>query len=204
MRTAIRVCLTAIAVGLPLLATAAGTLNASFYGRSPPLPPNAEIDVLGGVVPGKPVLFDTAMAGKVVLRLARDNETPTAERPLYRFEQQPDGSQRFYEIADPAYVSKLDADARQSVLTDLGKTTHRSIVDALGKSGALQKCVPPQLTGSNAAVVFYVVVKADGTERSSLFMPEGSVTECIQRTWAPRKHLPPGVDSTFRWTIRLK
>jgi hypothetical protein len=35
-------------------------------------------------------------------------------------------------------------------------------------------------------------------------LPEGSVTECIQKTWTPRKHLPPGVDATFRWIINLK
>lgn len=204
MRTAVRACLTVVAVALPLLATAAGTLNASFYGRQPPLPANATVEVLGGVAPGKPVLFESATAGKVVLRLARDTETSTAERPVYRFEQQADGSQRFYEMADPAYVNKLDAEALKSVATDVGKTTHRSIVAALDKSGALQKCVPPSVKGSNAALVFYVVVKAGGTETSSLFLPEGSVTECIQRAWTDRKHLPPGVDSTFRWIIRLK
>jgi hypothetical protein len=204
MRTAVRVCLTLAATGLPLLTDAAGTLNASFAGRPPPLPANSTVEVVAGVDPGKPVVFDTAAAGKVVLRPARENELPTAERPLYRFEWQADGGQRFYEIADPAYVAKLDADAIKSVATDLGKTTNRSIVDSFAKSGALQKCVPPAAKGSKAPLVFFVVVKADGSESGSLFMPEGSLTECLQKTWTARKHMPPGVDSTFRWIITLK
>lgn len=204
MRVAVRVCLTVVAAGLPLLADAAATLNATFSGRKPPVPANSSVEVVAGVDPGRTVVFDTAVAGKVVLRPARDNETSTAERPLYRFEWQADGGQHFYEIADPAYVNKLDAEALKSVATDLGKTTHRSIVDSFAKSGALQKCVPPSAKGSNAPLVFFVVVKGDGTQVSSLFLPEGSLTECIRNTWTVRKHMPPGVDSTFRWIINLK
>ena len=204
MRQVARVCLTLIASLSPLCADAAGTLNFSFAGRPPPLPANAKIDVAAGVDTGKTVVFDTAAPGSVVLRPAREGEQASAERPLYRFEWQADGSQRFYELADPVYVAKLDADALKSVATDLGKTTHRSIVDAFAKSGALQKCVPPAAKDSKVPLVFFVVVRADGTEARSLFLPEGSVTECIQKTWTARKHLPPGVDSTFRWIINLQ
>lgn len=189
--------------GLPSLALAAGTLNFSFAGRPPPLPTNASIDVAPGVDALKTVVFDTATAGKVQLRPVRPDEKPTADLPFYRFEAQPDGSQRFYELADPAYVARLDAESKLAVATDLGKTTHRSIVQALARSGALQKCVPPAAKALKPTLTFYVVVAADGTEQRALFLPEGSVTECLQRTWTERKHLPPGVASTFRWTVNI-
>lgn len=188
---------------LPLLACAAGTLHFSFAGRPPPLPANATIDVAPGVVALKTVVFDTAAAGKVLLRPVGADEKSSVERPFYRFEAQPDGSQRFYELADPAYVARLEAESKAAVATDLGKTTHRSIVQSFARSGAMQQCVPAAAKALKPTLTFYVVVAADGTEQRALFLPEGSVTECLQRSWTERKHLPPGVASTFRWTIKV-
>ena len=105
--------------------------------------------------------------------------------------------------ADPAQVARLDAESKLAVATDLGKTTHRSIVQAFARSGALQKCMPPGAKSLKPTLTFYVVVAADGTEQRALFLPEGSITECLQRSWTERKYLPPGVASTFRWTVKV-
>ena len=81
-------------------------LDFDFTGRTPDLSGNIKIQVIDGVLPDIPVLFDRSQPGKIILRPATDGEQSNESRPVYRFEWQEDKTAMFYELHDPKQLQE--------------------------------------------------------------------------------------------------
>ncbi len=175
-------------------------LDISFFGRRVDTSGGRLLEVVAGVVPGVPVLFDTSSPDKIVLRPARDNEGTTDTRPVYRFEWQADKSARFFELANPETLKRLAEQNAKDSATAEGKAYEAKVVDVFFDGGkVLQACLPPE-NPFQGSITAFVVVAEDGQQDQVIVLPEGSVAECITKATIKRRYTAP----VRRFTVQTR
>jgi hypothetical protein len=192
--------LTAVSLLLPLCAAA---LDFTFFGRKPETQPTRPVKIVAGVEPGATVVFDMSSPDFTVLRPTTAGEKSTSERAVYRFEWQPDGSARFFELANPDEVAVMDRENADHTATPGGKQRETEILQAyLANDDVLRSCLPPEKP-FRGTLSIYVVVAAEGTIERALVLPEGGVAECIM-TQATQKPLARGSGKlTAKASVRI-
>ena len=166
------------AVAAPCLAEAAG-LDISFYGEPPVLPPGRRLNVVAGVNPGLPVVFDLSQSDRVVLRPVAEGETLTATQPHFRFEWREDKSARFYRLIPPTVLAELSAANARDTETAEGKDYELKATQRYFRQGEiLRTCLPPNKP-FRGTLTFFFVIGAAGTLDTAHVQPEGSIAECV-------------------------
>lgn len=162
-----------------LLAASAHAQDFAFVGRKPDLSGSRRLQVVKGVDPGVPVVFDAVSTERVVLRPATPEEHSTPEQPVYRFEWQKDKSILFFELIDPDLLKRLDQQNTRSTASTDGKEYELRVLKAFFDQGkTLQRCVPSNAS-ARGVITAYIKVGASGEQEQSLVLPEGGVAQCI-------------------------
>jgi hypothetical protein len=192
--------LTTVSLLLPLSAAA---LEFTFFGRKPETQPSRPVKIVAGVEPGASVVFDMSSPDFTVLRPATAGEKSTKERAVYRFEWQPDGTARFFELADLDEIAVMDRENADHTATPEGKKRETEILQTyLANGGVLRSCLPPEKP-FRGTLSIYVVVATEGTIERALVLPEGGVAECIMNQ-ATQKPLPRGSGKlTAKASVRI-
>jgi hypothetical protein len=167
----------------------ARSLDFDFTGRTPDLSGNIKVQVIEGVLPGIPVLFDRSQPEKIVLRPATSDEQSNDTRPVYRFEWQEDKTAMFYELHDPTQLQQLSERNAKDSATPEGKAFESKVVPNFFADGkVLQTCLPKKFIGDITA---FVVIGESGNQEQVIVLPEGSVAQCIVKETKDRSYPAP-------------
>lgn len=157
------------------------SLEFSFSGRTPNTDAAHPVQVVAGVDPGIPVLFDTSSPGRTILRPAKNDETTNEARPVYRFEWDGQKSAHFYELANPSVLKALSERNMKNTASPEGKAYEQKVIETYFSQGkVLQTCLPANKPFDGTLTAF-VVVGASGRQEQAVVLPEGSVAECIKK-----------------------
>jgi hypothetical protein len=177
MRLRSAVLLFAITIASSL--TDAAGFDISFYETPPTFPPGRRLNIVAGVNPGIPVVFDLSEPDRVVLRPAAQGETPTEAQPLFQFEWREDKSARFYRLTSPILLAELSAQNATDTQTTDGKDFEQKALQQYLRQGeVLRTCLPPSKP-FRGSLTFFIVVGPTGKLNKAIVRPEGSVAECI-------------------------
>ena len=154
MRT--RICLAALLLlPVPVLA-----LDVSFAGAKPDAMNNRELKLDASAEPFEPVVIEYPDAATAVLRLAKDEETPTAQRPFYRFEwlNKDKTSLKLHAATSPAEIERVDRLNSASLATPGGAATENAIgVAYINKGAVVRSCMANEREVPEALIMYITV-----------------------------------------------
>lgn len=179
------------------------SLEFSFSGRTPNTDPGHPVQVVAGVDPGIPVLFDTSSPGRAILRPAKKGEMTNEARPVYRFEWDGQKSAHFYELANPSVLEALSEQNTKDTASAEGKAYEQKIIETYFSQGkVLQTCLPANKSFDGTLTAF-VVIDASGRQEQAVVLPEGSIAECIKKEAGSPTYTKPPYPFTAKASIRV-
>ena len=176
MRT--RICL----VALLLLPTPLLALEVTFAGAKPEAMNSRELKVDAGAQPFEPVVLEYPDAATAVLRLAKDDEEPTAQRPFYRFEwlNKDKTSLKLHAATAPAEIERVDKLNSASLATPGGAATENAIgVAYINKGAVLRSCMANDRAVPEALIMYITVTPGQQPKESAVVLPESDIANCV-------------------------
>jgi hypothetical protein len=175
MRT--HVCLVALLLApTPLLA-----LDVSFAGSKPDAMNGRELKLDASAVPFEPVVLEYPDAATAVLRLAKDSEDPTPQRPFYRFEwlNKDKTSLKIHATTTPAEIERLDSLNSASLATAGGPATENNIGMAYINKGAVVRTCMANDREVPEAIIMYITVTPGQPGEKAVVLPESDIASCV-------------------------
>lgn len=192
-----------LTTGLLFQSLSANALEFTFSGRTPSTVSGRPVQVVDGVEPGVPVLFDASSQERTVLRPAREDETSTNTRPIYRFEWESKDLAHFYELVDPSISKELTEQNARDTASPEGKAYELKVIDAYFAHGKVfETCLPPSKP-FHGTITAFIVVTEKGKQQKVVLLPEGSVAECIAKAAESRTYPTPPGRFTAKASVRV-
>jgi hypothetical protein len=176
MRT--QICLAA----LLLLPTPLLALDVSFAGAKPDAMNNRELKLDASAEPFEPVVIEYPDAATALLRLAKDDEEPTAQRPFYRFEwlNKDKTSLKLHATTAPAEIERVDKLNRDSLATPGGAATENAIGMAyINKGAVVRTCMANDRALPEALIMYITVTPGQQPKESAVVLPESDIANCV-------------------------
>ncbi len=161
----------------PLLA-----LEVSFAGAKPDAMRDRELKLHAAAEPFEPVVIEYPDAATAVLRLAKDDEDPTPQRPFYRFEwvNKDKTSLKIHATTAPAEIERLRQLNDASLATDGGPAMENTIGMAYVNKGAVVRTSMNNDRAVPDAIIMYITVTPGGQPREkAVVLPESDLANCV-------------------------
>jgi hypothetical protein len=188
---------------LTSLAGLACAQDFAFVGRKADFAGATKLEVLKGTNPGVPLVFDTSVAGKVILRPAARDEVTTVARSTYRFERQEDSSLLFFEIVAPNVIQRLDERNDADSASREGSKYENEVFTRFFDDGKLLQSCVPQSTLVGKTLTFYITIDSSGKQTDVLVLPEGSVAQCVMKASLGREYIAPPKEFVAKASIAI-
>jgi hypothetical protein len=184
----------------PLLA-----LEATFVGARPEALGTREVKIAADAIPWEPAVIDLPDATTALVRLAKDDEEPTAAKPFYRFEytNKEKTAVKIFAVTPQAEIDRLRKLNDASTATSAGKALETSIISAYtNKFEVIRTCMAGDKELPEA-ITMYVTLTPGQAQPTALVVPESSVAECVLTSKARGEFPPVKEPTTARFRLAL-
>jgi hypothetical protein len=198
MRT--QICLIALMLSpTPLLA-----MDVTFAGTKPDAMNGRELKLDASAEPYEPVVIEFPDATTALLRLATDDDKPTPQKPVYRFEwlNKDKTSVKLHPTTPPAEVERVDRLNRASLETTGGAATENAIgVAYVNKGAVIRNCMNNDRPVPEAIIMYITVTPGAQPKESAVVLPESDIANCVMA--AKERGAYPDLKAPFTARFRL-
>jgi hypothetical protein len=198
MRT--QICLVALLlVPAPLLA-----LEVTFAGAKPDAMNGRELKLDAGAEPYEPVVIEYPDATTATLRLATDDDKPTAQKPIYRFEwlNKDKTSLKLHPTTAPAEIERVDKLNSVSLDTTGGAATENAIgVAYINRGAVIRTCMANDRAVPEALVMYITVTPGQQPKETAVVLPESDIANCVMA--AKERGAYPDLKAPFTARFRI-
>jgi hypothetical protein len=187
---------------LTLLPAVLPAAEATFAGARPEALGTRVLKIDADAIPWEPVVIDYPDATNAVVRLAKDDEEPTAAKPFYRFEwtNKEKTNVKLFAVTPQAEIDRLRKLNDTSTSTSAGKALETSIISAYtNKFEVIRECMAGDKELPEA-ITMYVTVAPGQAQPTAVVLPESTVAECVVAA-KKRGEFPPVKEPT---TARMR
>jgi hypothetical protein len=188
---------------LLLLPTPLLALDVTFAGAKPDAMGGRELKLDASAEPFEPVVIEYPDAATALLRLARDDEDPTPQRPFYRFEwlNKDKTSLKIHPTVARAEIERIDALNSASLATSGAAATENAIGMAYVNKGAvLRECMNNDRPIPEA-LIMYITVTPGQPNASAVVLPESDIANCVMA--AKERAAYPQLKAPFTARFRI-
>ena len=178
-------------------------LEASFSGPPPDALKSREVKMGTGAEPWEPVVFEYPDADSALVRAAKDEEEPTAQKPFFRFEwlDKEKKAAKFFPMTPPAQIEQVRKLNDASLATAGGTATENSIAMAYVNKGAVVRECMKNDKDVPETITMYITVTPGQAQAKAIVLPESAVAECV--TNATERGAYPALKAPFTARFRI-
>jgi hypothetical protein len=178
-------------------------LDVSFSGPPPEALKSREVKLGTGAEPWEPVVFEYPDATTALVRAAKDEETPSAQLPFYRFEflDKDKKGVKFFPMTPPEEIERLRKLNDASIATTGGAAMENSIGMAYVNKGAVVRTCMGNNQDLPDAITMYITVTPGEPQAKAVVIPEGVVAECVLK--ATERGAYPALKAPFTARLRI-
>jgi hypothetical protein len=178
-------------------------LDVSFSGTAPDAVKSREVKLAADAVPWEPVVFEYPDATTALVRLVKDDEEPSAQKPFFRFEytDKEKKTAKFFPMTPPEEIEKLRKLNDASLATPGGQAMENTIGMAYVNKGAVVRTCMNNDKEVPEAIVMYITVTPGQPQAKAVVLPEGAVAECVLN--ATERGAYPALKAPFTARFRI-